>query len=67
MTKPRKHALNSRFALSFYAAKLERMTNDDCDLPFSSFELWASFVIRHSPAAPELDEGGCFVICCWKA
>ncbi|PYL61012.1 MAG: hypothetical protein DMF31_03135 [Verrucomicrobia bacterium] len=59
MTKPRKHALNSRFALSFYAAKLEGMTNfqipNDCDLPFLSFGLCASFVIRHS----------CFVICAW--
>jgi hypothetical protein len=29
----------------------------------SSFGFRASFVIRHSPAAPELGEGGCFVIC----
>jgi hypothetical protein len=30
---------------------------------FLSFGLCASLVIRHSPAAPELGEGGCFVIC----
>jgi len=46
--------------------KLERRTNDqmpkDCRVGSSSFGLWASFVIRHSPATPELSEGACFVI-----
>jgi len=47
--------------------KLEGMTNDqmtsDCDVAILSFLLRPSFVIRHSPAGPELGEGGCFVIC----
>ena len=47
--------------------KLERMTNDqmtsDCDVAILSFVLRAFFVLRHSPAGPELGEGGCFVIC----
>jgi hypothetical protein len=51
--------------------KFEGMTNNqmtkDCDVAFSSFGLWASFVIGHSPATPELSEGGCFVICSWMS
>jgi len=46
--------------------KLEGMTNEqvpgDCNIAFPSFGLRAVFVIRHSPAAPKLGEGGCFVI-----
>jgi hypothetical protein len=46
--------------------KLEGITNDqmpsDCDVACLSFGLRAFFVIRHSPAAPKLGEGGCFVI-----
>ena len=46
--------------------KPERRTNDqmpkDCRVGPSSFGLWASFVIRHSPATPGLSEGGYFVI-----
>jgi hypothetical protein len=46
--------------------KLEGMTNDqvpgDCNIAFPSFGLRAFFVIRYSPAAPKLGEGGCFVI-----
>jgi hypothetical protein len=48
--------------------KFEGMTNNqmtkDCDVAFSSFGLWASFVIGHSPATPELSEGGYFIISC---
>jgi len=46
--------------------KLEGLTNDqmtsDCDVAILSFVLRAFFVLRHSPAGPELGEGGCFVI-----
>ena len=37
------------------------MTNDP-KLAFSSFRLWTSFVICHSPAKPKRRRGWCFVI-----
>ena len=46
--------------------KLEGITNDqmtnDRNLAFSSFRLWTSFVICHSPAKPKRRGGWCFVI-----
>jgi hypothetical protein len=46
--------------------KLEGTTNDqmtnDPNFAFSSFRLWTSFVICHSPAKPKRRRGWCFVI-----
>ena len=67
MTKPRKYTSVAGILSRLYAAKLERMTNDqmtsDCDVAILSFVFRAFFVIRYSPAAPKLGEGGCFVVC----
>jgi hypothetical protein len=66
MTKPRKYTSFAGILCRLYAAKLEGMTNDqvpgDCNIAFPSFGLRAFFVIRYSPAAPKLGEGGCLVI-----
>ena len=66
MTKPRKDTVIAGVSRCLYAAKLEGITNDqmpgDRDIAFLSFGLRAFFVIRYSPAAPKLGEGGCLVI-----